>query len=56
MIGRRAYDRKYSLVFGIYFGQAIVCIAFVAFDVLICLLLVLEKKQAVELLEEIRLK
>ncbi len=42
-----------SLVFGIYFGQTIVCLAFVAFDVLICVLLALENKQAARLLEEI---
>ena len=42
-----------SLVFGIYFVQAIVCLAFVAFDVLICVLLALENKQAARLLEEI---
>ena len=42
-----------SLIFGIYFGQAIVCIAFVAFDILICVLLTLENKQARRLLEEI---
>ena len=41
------------MAFGIYFGQVIVCLAFVAFDVLICILLMLENKQAVRLLEEI---
>ena len=42
-----------SLAFGIYFGQVIVCLAFVAFDALICILLMLENKQAAKLLEEI---
>ena len=41
------------MAFGIYFGQVIVCLAFVAFDVLICILLMLENKQAAKLLEEI---
>ncbi|MBQ6564611.1 MAG: hypothetical protein IJL88_11910 [Clostridia bacterium] len=40
-----------SLIFGIYFSQAIVCLAFVIFDVLICLLLGLENKQAKKRLE-----
>lgn len=35
-----------SLMFGIYFSQVIVCVAFVAFDILICILLCLENKQA----------
>ena len=35
-----------SLIFGIYFGQVIVCVAFVAFDIIICILLCLENKQA----------
>ena len=35
-----------SLVFGIYFSQAIVCLSFVVFDILICILLCLENKQA----------
>ena len=35
-----------SLIFGIYFSQVIVCLAFVAFDILICILLSLEIKQA----------
>ena len=35
-----------SLMFGIYFSQIIVCVAFVAFDILICILLCLENKQA----------
>ena len=35
-----------SLVLGIYCGQAVVCLAFVAFDLLICALLCLENKQA----------
>ena len=42
-----------SLVLGIYCGPAIVCLDFVAFDVLICILLVLENKQAARLLKEI---
>ena len=42
-----------SLILGIYCGQAIVCIAFVAFDILICILLTLENKQAGRLSEEI---
>ncbi len=42
-----------SLILGIYSGQAIVCIAFVAFDILICILLTLENKQAGRLSEEI---
>ncbi len=42
-----------SLIFGICFGQTIVCLAFVVFDVLICVLLALENKQAARLLEEI---
>ena len=43
-----------SLILGIYFDQVIVCIAFVAFDILICVLLRLENKQARRLLEKIR--
>ena len=35
-----------SLVLGIYSTQVTVCLAFVAFDILICLLLCLENKQA----------
>lgn len=35
-----------SLMFGIYFSQIIICVAFVAFDILICILLCLENKQA----------
>ena len=42
-----------SLILGIYCGQAIVCIAFVAFDILICILLTFENKQAGRLSEEI---
>ena len=42
-----------SLVLGIYCGPTIVCLAFVAFDVLICILLLLENKQAARLLKEI---
>ncbi len=41
-----------SLILGIYYGQAIVCLAFVAFDVLICVLLFLEYRQAARILEE----
>ncbi len=40
-----------SLLFGISFSPAIVCLAFVVFDILICLLLGLENKQAEKLLE-----
>lgn len=35
-----------SLMLGIYFGQVIVCAAYVALDILICILLCLENKQA----------
>lgn len=35
-----------SLIFGINFSQAIVCLVFVVFDILICILLCLENKQA----------
>ena len=35
-----------SLRFGLYFSQVIVCLAFVVFDILLCLLLCLENKQA----------
>ena len=42
-----------SLILGIYFNQVIVCLAFVLFDILICLLLCLENKQARKYLEEI---
>lgn len=42
-----------SLIFGIYFSQVIICLAFVGFDILICLLLCLENKQAKKLLETI---
>lgn len=35
-----------SLIFGIYLSQVSVCLAFVAFDILICILLSLEIKQA----------
>ena len=38
-----------SLVLGIYTSQAIVCLAFVAFDLLIILLLCLENRQAARL-------
>ena len=41
-----------SLILGINCDQAIVCIAFVAFDILICILLRLENKQAGKLLEK----
>ncbi len=37
------------LIWGINFGQPVVCLAFVGFDILICLLLCLENKQAKEL-------
>ncbi len=42
-----------SLILGIYFNQVIVCLAFVAFDILICILLCLENKQAMRYLETI---
>ena len=42
-----------SLIFGIYFSQAIVCLVFIGFDILICLLLGLENKQAEKYLESI---
>ena len=42
-----------SLLFGMYFNQAIVCLTFVVFDILICLLLCLENKQAKKHLEAI---
>lgn len=42
-----------SLFLGMYFNQVIVCLAFVAFDILICLLLYLENKQATKYLEVI---
>ena len=42
-----------SLILGIYFNQVIVCIAFVAFDILICILLCLENKQAEKYLSAI---
>lgn len=42
-----------SLIFGIYFSQVIVCVAFVAFDILICILLCLENKQAQKYLKAI---
>ncbi len=45
-----------SLVLGIYFNQVIVCLAFVVFDILICLLLCLENKQAKKYLEAITSK
>ncbi len=35
-----------SLILGLYFGQAVVCAAFVVFDILICLLLVRETGKA----------
>ena len=41
-----------SLILGIYFSQAIVCLAFVAFDILICLLLCLENKQVKKYLQK----
>ena len=40
-----------SLILGMYCSQAIVCLAFVVFDILICVLLCLENKQAKKLLE-----
>ncbi len=42
-----------SLVLGINFSQVIVCLAFVVFDILICILLCLEIKQAEKYLETI---
>lgn len=45
-----------SLVLGIYFNQVIVCLAFVIFDIIICLLLCLEYKQAKKHLETITAK
>lgn len=42
-----------SLIFGIYFSQVIVCVAFIAFDILICILLCLENKQAKKYLKAI---
>lgn len=42
-----------SLIFGLYFSQVIVCLAFVVFDILICLLLCLENKQAKKCLKVI---
>lgn len=42
-----------SLILGIYFSQVIVCLAFVVFDILICILLCLENKQAKKYLEAI---
>ena len=42
-----------SLIFGIYFSQVIVCVAFIAFDILICILLCLENKQAQKYLKAI---
>lgn len=35
-----------SLLLGMYFSQVVVCLAFVLFDLLICVLLCLENKQA----------
>lgn len=45
-----------SLILGIYFSQVIVCLAFVVFDILICVLLCLENKQAGKYLELITKK
>ena len=45
-----------SLIFGIYFSQVIVCVAFIAFDILICILLCLENKQAQKYLKAIAYK
>lgn len=42
-----------SLILGMYFDQVIVCLAFVVFDILICILLCLENKQAKNYLEVI---
>ncbi|MBP5249571.1 MAG: hypothetical protein J6Z46_06165 [Lachnospiraceae bacterium] len=42
-----------SLILGINFGQFVVCLAFVGFDILICLLLCLENRQAKELYSSI---
>ena len=42
-----------SLVLGIYCNQVVVCLAFVVFDILICLLLCLENKQAKKYVETI---
>lgn len=40
-----------SLILGLNFTQAIVCLAFVVFDILICVLLCLENRQARNFLE-----
>ncbi|MGM9652743.1 MAG: DUF7010 family protein [Eubacteriales bacterium] len=45
-----------SLILGMYFSQVIVCLAFVVFDILICILLCLENKQAKNCLEAITRK
>lgn len=42
-----------SLLLGMYFSQVVVCLAFVLFDILICILLCLENKQAGRYLENI---
>lgn len=42
-----------SLILGIYFSQIIICLAFVVFDILICIFLCLENKQAKNYLEAI---
>ena len=42
-----------SLLLGMYFSQVVVCLAFVLFDILICVLLCLENKQAGRNLEKI---
>lgn len=42
-----------SLIFGLNFSQAIVCLAFVVLDIIICILLCLENKQANKYLETI---
>ena len=45
-----------SLILGTFFSQAVVCLVFVVFDVIISLLLCLENKQAVKRLDAITRK
>ena len=45
-----------SLILGMFFSQAVVCLVFVVFDVIISLLLCLENKQAVKRLDAITRK
>ena len=45
-----------SLLLGMYFSQVVVCLAFVLFDILICVLLCLENKQAGRTLDKINSK